>query len=165
MPPRGVGPRGAGGTGRGRGGPGEGGGTSHRPSCPPPRLGHVAVEVRGTWPWTAGAAWWQWRGGSHSPKLPSPESWGGSIWGERPPCHITALGPQPQTPCVSPAPSGARRRPGQQRVMPLFGNSFSPKKTPPRKWASLSNLHLVSPSTCGLLQECCLGGRSGWLLL
>lgn len=28
--------------------------------------------------------------------------------------------------------------------MPLFGNTFSPKKTPPRKAASLSNLHLVS---------------------
>ncbi|XP_019520099.1 PREDICTED: protein chibby homolog 1 isoform X1 [Hipposideros armiger] len=26
--------------------------------------------------------------------------------------------------------------------MPLFGNTFSPKKTPPRKSASLSNLHL-----------------------
>ncbi|KAL7982417.1 hypothetical protein Chor_010015 [Crotalus horridus] len=25
--------------------------------------------------------------------------------------------------------------------MPLFGNTFSPKKTPPRKSASLSNLH------------------------
>ncbi|XP_054132145.1 protein chibby homolog 1 isoform X1 [Melozone crissalis] len=42
---------------------------------------------------------------------------------------------------------GARRRPGQQRAMPLFGNSFSPKKTPPRKWASLSNLHLLDRST------------------
>ncbi|NWI77166.1 CBY1 protein, partial [Ptilorrhoa leucosticta] len=31
--------------------------------------------------------------------------------------------------------------------MPLFGNSFSPKKTPPRKWASLSNLHLLDRST------------------
>jgi len=28
--------------------------------------------------------------------------------------------------------------------MPLFGSTFSPKKTPPRKAASLSNLHLVS---------------------
>ncbi|OXB77524.1 UNVERIFIED_CONTAM: hypothetical protein H355_015816 [Colinus virginianus] len=27
--------------------------------------------------------------------------------------------------------------------MPLFGSTFSPKKTPPRKAASLSNLHLV----------------------
>ncbi|XP_050179542.1 protein chibby homolog 1 isoform X3 [Myiozetetes cayanensis] len=36
--------------------------------------------------------------------------------------------------------------------MPLFGNSFSPKKTPPRKWASLTNLHFVSPTACGLLQ-------------
>ncbi|OXB60855.1 hypothetical protein ASZ78_014407 [Callipepla squamata] len=26
--------------------------------------------------------------------------------------------------------------------MPLFGSTFSPKKTPPRKAASLSNLHL-----------------------
>ncbi|XP_005039789.1 PREDICTED: protein chibby homolog 1 [Ficedula albicollis] len=31
--------------------------------------------------------------------------------------------------------------------MPLFGNSFSPKKTPPRKWSSLSNLHLMDRST------------------
>ncbi|NWU14462.1 CBY1 protein, partial [Oxyruncus cristatus] len=31
--------------------------------------------------------------------------------------------------------------------MPLFGNSFSPKKTPPRKWASLSNLHFLDRST------------------
>ncbi|XP_005527674.1 protein chibby homolog 1 [Parus major] len=31
--------------------------------------------------------------------------------------------------------------------MPLFGNSFSPKRTPPRKWASLSNLHLLDRST------------------
>lgn len=28
--------------------------------------------------------------------------------------------------------------------MPLFGNTFSPKKTPPRKSASLSSLHTVS---------------------
>lgn len=28
--------------------------------------------------------------------------------------------------------------------MPLFGSTFSPKKTPPRKSASLSNLHNVS---------------------
>ncbi|XP_063796549.1 protein chibby homolog 1 [Pseudophryne corroboree] len=27
--------------------------------------------------------------------------------------------------------------------MPLFGNTFSPKKTPPRKSASLSNLHAL----------------------
>lgn len=40
--------------------------------------------------------------------------------------------------------------------MPLFGNTFSPKKTPPRKAASLSNLHLVSRR---------LGSRGamGWL--
>ncbi|NXQ86491.1 CBY1 protein, partial [Nyctibius grandis] len=31
--------------------------------------------------------------------------------------------------------------------MPLFGNAFSPKKTPPRKCASLSNLHLLDRST------------------
>ncbi|XP_013910397.1 PREDICTED: protein chibby homolog 1 [Thamnophis sirtalis] len=30
--------------------------------------------------------------------------------------------------------------------MPLFGNTFSPKKTPPRKSASLSNLHLLDRS-------------------
>uniref|UniRef100_UPI00358E0C93 protein chibby homolog 1 isoform X1 n=2 Tax=Myxine glutinosa TaxID=7769 RepID=UPI00358E0C93 len=28
-------------------------------------------------------------------------------------------------------------------AMPFFGNSFSPKKTPPRKAASLSNLHTL----------------------
>lgn len=31
--------------------------------------------------------------------------------------------------------------------MPLFGSTFSPKKTPPRKAASLSNLHLLDRST------------------
>lgn len=31
--------------------------------------------------------------------------------------------------------------------MPLFGSTFSPKKTPPRKSASLSNLHNVSISS------------------
>ncbi|KFU98510.1 Protein chibby 1 [Tauraco erythrolophus] len=31
--------------------------------------------------------------------------------------------------------------------MPLFGNTFSPKKTPPRKCSSLSNLHLLDRST------------------
>ncbi|XP_027306522.1 protein chibby homolog 1 isoform X2 [Anas acuta] len=31
--------------------------------------------------------------------------------------------------------------------MPLFGSTFSPKKTPPRKAASLSNLHLMDRST------------------
>ncbi|NWT36013.1 CBY1 protein, partial [Chroicocephalus maculipennis] len=31
--------------------------------------------------------------------------------------------------------------------MPLFGSTFSPKKTPPRKCASLSNLHLLDRST------------------
>ncbi|XP_053440874.1 protein chibby homolog 1 isoform X2 [Nycticebus coucang] len=31
--------------------------------------------------------------------------------------------------------------------MPLFGNTFSPKKTPPRKSASLSNLHSLDRST------------------
>ncbi|KTF76898.1 hypothetical protein cypCar_00028900 [Cyprinus carpio] len=31
--------------------------------------------------------------------------------------------------------------------MPLFGNIFSPKKTPPRKSASLSNLHTLDRST------------------
>lgn len=30
--------------------------------------------------------------------------------------------------------------------MPLFGNNFSPKKTPPRKSASLSNLHALDRS-------------------
>uniref|UniRef100_A0A098LZR1 Protein chibby-like protein 1-like n=1 Tax=Hypsiglena sp. JMG-2014 TaxID=1550645 RepID=A0A098LZR1_9SAUR len=30
--------------------------------------------------------------------------------------------------------------------MPLFGNTFSPKKTPPRKSASLSNLHSLDRS-------------------
>lgn len=38
--------------------------------------------------------------------------------------------------------------------MPLFGKTFSPKKTPPRKCASLSNLHSVSPGT----------SRAGWVL-
>ncbi|KAM4721593.1 protein chibby homolog 1 isoform 1-T2 [Rhinophrynus dorsalis] len=31
--------------------------------------------------------------------------------------------------------------------MPLFGNTFSPKKTPPRKSASLSNLHSLDRTT------------------
>ncbi|XP_030066639.1 protein chibby homolog 1 [Microcaecilia unicolor] len=31
--------------------------------------------------------------------------------------------------------------------MPLFGNMFSPKKTPPRKSASLSNLHSLDRTT------------------
>ncbi|KAM8979078.1 protein chibby homolog 1 isoform X2 [Sarcophilus harrisii] len=31
--------------------------------------------------------------------------------------------------------------------MPLFRNKFSPKKTPPRKSASLSNLHFLDRST------------------
>ncbi|XP_028843960.1 protein chibby homolog 1 isoform X2 [Denticeps clupeoides] len=31
--------------------------------------------------------------------------------------------------------------------MPLFSNTFSPKKTPPRKSASLSNLHTLDRST------------------
>ncbi|XP_072856217.1 protein chibby homolog 1 [Pogona vitticeps] len=31
--------------------------------------------------------------------------------------------------------------------MPLFGNTFSPKKTPPRKSASLSSLHSLDRST------------------
>ncbi|KAI7797312.1 protein chibby homolog 1 [Triplophysa rosa] len=31
--------------------------------------------------------------------------------------------------------------------MPFFGNTFSPKKTPPRKSASLSNLHTLDRST------------------
>ncbi|XP_034843391.1 protein chibby homolog 1 isoform X1 [Mirounga leonina] len=31
--------------------------------------------------------------------------------------------------------------------MPLFGNTFSPKKTPPRKSASLSSLHNLDRST------------------
>ncbi|EDL04641.1 UNVERIFIED_CONTAM: hypothetical protein FQV15_0000684, partial [Eudyptes pachyrhynchus] len=31
--------------------------------------------------------------------------------------------------------------------MPLFGSIFSPKKTPPRKSASLSNLHSLDRST------------------
>ncbi|NXW59618.1 CBY1 protein, partial [Eurystomus gularis] len=31
--------------------------------------------------------------------------------------------------------------------MPLFGSTFSPKKTPPRKCVSLSNLHLLDRST------------------
>ncbi|XP_067998556.1 protein chibby homolog 1 isoform X1 [Melanerpes formicivorus] len=35
--------------------------------------------------------------------------------------------------------------------MPLFGNTFSPKKTPPRKCASLSSLYFVSPLPEGTL--------------
>ncbi|XP_060951117.1 protein chibby homolog 1 [Limanda limanda] len=31
--------------------------------------------------------------------------------------------------------------------MPLFGNTFSPKKTPPRRSASLSSLHTLDRST------------------
>ncbi|XP_056379848.1 protein chibby homolog 1 [Hyla sarda] len=31
--------------------------------------------------------------------------------------------------------------------MPIFGNTFSPKKTPPRKSASLSNLHALDRTT------------------
>uniref|UniRef100_A0A8C9XCR2 Chibby 1, beta catenin antagonist n=1 Tax=Sander lucioperca TaxID=283035 RepID=A0A8C9XCR2_SANLU len=31
--------------------------------------------------------------------------------------------------------------------MPLFGNTFSPKKIPPRKSASLSSLHTLDRST------------------
>ncbi|KAG8441753.1 hypothetical protein GDO86_010797 [Hymenochirus boettgeri] len=31
--------------------------------------------------------------------------------------------------------------------MPLFGNTFSPKKVPPRKSASLSNLHTLDRTT------------------
>ncbi|MEE6502632.1 hypothetical protein FKM82_004583 [Ascaphus truei] len=31
--------------------------------------------------------------------------------------------------------------------MPLFGSTFSPKKTPPRKSASLSNLHALDRTT------------------
>uniref|UniRef100_W5KN37 Chibby 1, beta catenin antagonist n=1 Tax=Astyanax mexicanus TaxID=7994 RepID=W5KN37_ASTMX len=31
--------------------------------------------------------------------------------------------------------------------MPLFGNTFSPKKTPPRKSASLNSLHTLDRST------------------
>ncbi|NXN92460.1 CBY1 protein, partial [Rhinopomastus cyanomelas] len=31
--------------------------------------------------------------------------------------------------------------------MPLFGSTFSPKKTPPRKCASLSSLHSMDRST------------------
>ncbi|XP_026171904.1 protein chibby homolog 1 isoform X2 [Mastacembelus armatus] len=31
--------------------------------------------------------------------------------------------------------------------MPLFGNTFSPKKTPPRKSVSLSSLHTLDHST------------------
>ena len=41
--------------------------------------------------------------------------------------------------------------------MPLFGSTFSPKKTPPRKSASLSNLHNVSVST-GLNLVCSVTG-------
>ncbi|XP_075409682.1 protein chibby homolog 1 [Tenrec ecaudatus] len=37
--------------------------------------------------------------------------------------------------------------PVTEPVMPLFGNTFSPKKTPPRKSASLSNLHALDRST------------------
>ncbi|XP_027730051.1 protein chibby homolog 1 isoform X1 [Vombatus ursinus] len=36
---------------------------------------------------------------------------------------------------------------GSPPEMPLFGNTFSPKKTPPRKSASLSNLHSLDRST------------------
>uniref|UniRef100_A0A8D0GV94 Chibby 1, beta catenin antagonist n=1 Tax=Sphenodon punctatus TaxID=8508 RepID=A0A8D0GV94_SPHPU len=38
-------------------------------------------------------------------------------------------------------------RTGGWKAMPLFGNTFSPKKTPPRKSASLSNLHSLDRST------------------
>ncbi|XP_077791091.1 protein chibby homolog 1 isoform X2 [Podarcis muralis] len=34
-----------------------------------------------------------------------------------------------------------------EEAMPLFGNTFSPKKTPPRKSASLSNLHMLDRSS------------------
>ncbi|XP_019798959.1 protein chibby homolog 1 isoform X1 [Sagmatias obliquidens] len=43
--------------------------------------------------------------------------------------------------------------------MPLFGSTFSPKKTPPRKSASLSNLHNVSVSM-GLDLVCSVTGAS-----
>ncbi|XP_060795654.1 protein chibby homolog 1 isoform X2 [Neoarius graeffei] len=42
--------------------------------------------------------------------------------------------------------------------MPLFGNIFSPKKTPPRKSASLSNLHTVPTEghpRASHLDHCC----------
>nr|KAF6367827.1 chibby family member 1, beta catenin antagonist [Myotis myotis] len=49
--------------------------------------------------------------------------------------------------------------------MPLFGNTFSPKKTPPRKSASLSNLHnrpgSVEAWTRGRLSASG-GGTSSW---
>ncbi|XP_034049942.1 protein chibby homolog 1 [Thalassophryne amazonica] len=41
--------------------------------------------------------------------------------------------------------------------MPLFGNTFSPKKTPPRKCASLSSLHTLDRS----LREVELGLECG----
>lgn len=44
----------------------------------------------------------------------------------------------------------------QVATMPLFGNTFSPKKTPPRKSASLSNLHSVSAGAPGCLSSCLL---------
>ncbi|XP_018111834.1 protein chibby homolog 1 isoform X1 [Xenopus laevis] len=43
-----------------------------------------------------------------------------------------------------------RRRASSQQIagkMPLFGSTFSPKKVPPRKSASLSNLHALDRTT------------------
>ncbi|XP_057599725.1 protein chibby homolog 1 isoform X3 [Hippopotamus amphibius kiboko] len=45
--------------------------------------------------------------------------------------------------CCAPAQMPSPRLP----KMPLFGSTFSPKKTPPRKSASLSNLHNLDRST------------------
>uniref|UniRef100_A0A3B5PZE7 Chibby 1, beta catenin antagonist n=1 Tax=Xiphophorus maculatus TaxID=8083 RepID=A0A3B5PZE7_XIPMA len=45
----------------------------------------------------------------------------------------------------------------KKSLMPLFGNTFSPKKTPPRKSASLSSLHTLDRST----REIELGLESG----
>ncbi|XP_072829632.1 protein chibby homolog 1 isoform X2 [Vicugna pacos] len=52
-------------------------------------------------------------------------------------------------------PPPSRKHSGERSIdlpfirseMPLFGNTFSPKKTPPRKSASLSNLHNLDRST------------------
>ncbi|XP_033018820.1 protein chibby homolog 1 isoform X2 [Lacerta agilis] len=50
------------------------------------------------------------------------------------------------------------------KAMPLFGNTFSPKKTPPRKSASLSNLHTNHLGTLGTAgrQTAFGNGSSSW---
>lgn len=42
---------------------------------------------------------------------------------------------------------GTKKLARLEQDMPLFGNTFSPKKTPPRKSASLSNLHTLDRAT------------------